>query len=56
MKDAKKKFGKNSQFHKDGNHLNNELENLELLCPNCHALTENWRGKNKNKKDIVSEE
>lgn len=42
--------------HKDGDHLNNELENLELLCPNCHALTENWRGKNKNKKDIVKEE
>lgn len=23
--------------HKDGNHFNNELSNLELLCPNCHA-------------------
>ena len=33
--------------HKDGNHLNNELSNLELLCPNCHALTDNYRGKNK---------
>ena len=33
--------------HKDGNHLNNELLNLELLCPNCHALTDNYRGKNK---------
>lgn len=32
--------------HKDGNHLNSELDNLELLCPNCHALTDNWRGKN----------
>lgn len=32
--------------HKDGDHLNNQLENLELLCPNCHALTENWRGRN----------
>lgn len=32
--------------HEDGNHLNNELTNLKLLCPNCHALTENWRGKN----------
>lgn len=43
--------------HKDGDHLNNELENLELLCPNCHALTENWRGKNINsKKDIINEE
>lgn len=25
--------------HKDGNHLNNELNNLQILCPNCHALT-----------------
>ena len=39
--------------HKDGDHLNNELENLELLCPNCHALTENWRGKNVSKKERV---
>ncbi len=25
------------------------LENLQLLCPNCHALTTNYRGKNKGK-------
>ena len=43
--------------HKDGDHLNNVLENLELLCPNCHALTENWRGKNINSnKEPISEE
>lgn len=23
--------------HKDGNHYNNDLNNLEILCPNCHA-------------------
>lgn len=33
--------------HKDGNRKNNKLENLEILCPNCHALTNNYRGKNK---------
>ncbi|WP_099041112.1 HNH endonuclease signature motif containing protein [Mycobacterium neglectum] len=33
--------------HKDGNHQNNALENLRLLCPNCHALTPTFRGKNK---------
>lgn len=33
--------------HIDGNHNNNELSNLTLLCPNCHALTDNYRGKNK---------
>lgn len=34
--------------HKDGNHFNNKRENLEILCPNCHALTSTWRGRNKN--------
>lgn len=24
--------------HIDNNHLNNELSNLQILCPNCHAL------------------
>lgn len=35
--------------HIDGNSLNNTLLNLRLLCPNCHALTSNYRGKNINK-------
>ena len=29
--------------HKDGDHDNNSLDNLCLLCPNCHALTDNYR-------------
>ena len=32
--------------HKDGNYKNCEEENLIVLCPNCHALTENYRGAN----------
>lgn len=32
--------------HIDGNTKNNSLDNLELLCPNCHALTDNYRSKN----------
>ncbi len=36
--------------HKDGNHFNNVLENLQILCPNCHAQTETYRGRNKRKK------
>lgn len=32
--------------HIDGNHLNNSLENLTLLCPNCHAQTDTYCGKN----------
>ena len=35
--------------HKDGNHFNNDRKNLEMLCPNCHALTLTWRGRNKTK-------
>ncbi|MBV7339743.1 HNH endonuclease [Chloroflexi bacterium TSY] len=30
--------------HKDGDRTNNLLRNIELLCPNCHALTDNYRG------------
>lgn len=33
--------------HIDGDNQNNNLTNLTLLCPNCHALTDNYRGKNK---------
>lgn len=35
--------------HEDGDSLNNDISNLKLLCPNCHALTDNYRGKNINK-------
>lgn len=36
--------------HKDGNCTNNKEENLQLLCPNCHSLTENFGSLNKNSK------
>lgn len=43
--------------HIDGNHLNNNLENLRLLCPNCHAQTDNYRAKNiRNRKVKVVKE
>ena len=32
--------------HKDGDRNHNELSNYELLCPNCHAFTDSYRGKN----------
>jgi len=35
--------------HVDGDGSNNNLSNLQLLCPNCHALTENYRGHKKRK-------
>lgn len=34
--------------HKDGNNKNHKLENLEILCSNCHAQTPTYRSKNKN--------
>ncbi len=36
--------------HKDGNHYNNELSNLEILCPNCHAISGDNAGAASNKK------
>jgi hypothetical protein len=33
--------------HIDGNPENNNLKNLQLLCPNCHSLTPHFRNLNK---------
>jgi 5-methylcytosine-specific restriction endonuclease McrA len=33
--------------HKDGNSDNNNLSNLEILCPNCHSLTPTYGALNK---------
>ena len=33
--------------HIDGDYTNNKEENLQLLCPNCHSLTENYKRANK---------
>jgi len=29
--------------HIDGDRCNNNINNLKLLCPNCHAQTPTWR-------------
>lgn len=34
--------------HIDGNHFNNDFNNLRILCPNCHAQTPTYSGKNSN--------
>lgn len=33
--------------HIDGDSYNHKLENLRVLCPNCHSQTETFRSKNK---------
>lgn len=36
--------------HKDGNSRNNRPENLQVLCPNCHSLTPNYKASNRSKR------
>ncbi|HXG93246.1 MAG TPA: HNH endonuclease signature motif containing protein [Blastocatellia bacterium] len=33
--------------HKDGDSSNNALDNIRLICPNCHAQTATYKGKNR---------
>lgn len=35
--------------HINGKHTDNRIENLRFLCPNCHALTDTYTGKNTRK-------
>jgi hypothetical protein len=35
--------------HINGDRLDNRLENLELLCPNCHSQTDNFGGRAENR-------
>jgi len=44
--------------HINGDNLDNRLENLRLLCPNCHSQTSTYCGKSKtksNKSDLKKE-
>ncbi len=32
--------------HVNGDSTDNRIENIRILCPNCHAQTPTYRGKN----------
>lgn len=44
--------------HLNGDNTDNRIENLQLLCPNCHSYTDNYGGKNQrlNKKESLKKE
>lgn len=37
--------------HINGINDDNRRENLEAICPNCHSVTDTWRGRNKPRKN-----
>ena len=41
--------------HIDGNSSNNKIENLRILCPNCHSQTPTHRSKNIKYKRLLKE-
>lgn len=40
--------------HIDGDRTNHKLENLKILCPNCHSQTNTFCAKNKKLNRIIS--
>lgn len=41
--------------HINGIHNDNRIENLRFICPNCHATTHTWKGRNIQKSKKVTD-
>ena len=41
--------------HINGNHYDNRMDNLQILCPNCHAQTETYSNKRSKRVNYVNE-
>ena len=42
--------------HINGDSSDNRIENLQILCPNCHSQTDNFRSRNRSKKVMSAQE
>jgi transposase len=42
--------------HVNGDGRDNRLENLQLLCPNCHSQTDNFAGRGRRRLEVVGPE
>ena len=38
--------------HINGDRMNNKLDNLRVLCPNCHSQAETFGGRNAKQRDL----
>lgn len=42
--------------HIDGDHFNNNKDNLRMVCPNCHSQTPTYRSKNIKYRKVINPE
>lgn len=40
--------------HINGIHNDNRIENIQILCPNCHSQTDTYSGRNSNRENITT--